>query len=128
MTGDIGTAVLPDNTGEIICPEDQGNIPLGGPNPPRGEQTLLPGGGGTGGGGPPLTDDVTGTGDVERIDPLAPGGVQQNEQTEVHNSQTKKMVHHLIPTKKTSMYTVLMIMRRTLKQSKLTIDNISRWD
>lgn len=69
-----------DSTGENVCPENQGNIPLGGPNPPGGEQTHLLEGGETGGGGPPLANDPTGTGDVV-LDPIAPGVVQQNEQT-----------------------------------------------
>ena len=70
-----------DPTGENVRPEDQGNIPFGGPSPPGGEQAHLPEGGGTGGGGPPLANDLTGAGNVERIDPLAPGVVQENEQT-----------------------------------------------
>ena len=81
MNNVIGNVILPDVTGEIIYPEDQDNIPFGGPNPLGGEQALLLGGRGTGGRGSPLADDATGTGDVERIDPLAPGVVQQNEQT-----------------------------------------------
>ena len=41
MTDNIGTAVLPDTTGEIIHPEDHGNIPLAKSNPLRGELTNL---------------------------------------------------------------------------------------